>query len=930
MITEADFYKIAKSRPEMMRAYYKAVDAIIEVRKEVATNQSGLWATARLRKKQFTATFLLLQFTNGFIFNGQPLLEEDKKLVRNWIEGAATFHMLPEEEKNRQLLRNARDIEEEELLLGGRTSGIITALAPTGLSTRFSRAGFVYVVSTAHVKDFGGFYQTAILKYSSTDWEAGHLANRQFVYRIEVMSQLRSVQEHIDTVKMALSKKEDAWEGTKAYQDDVIKAHGRRNYCPQEMSWTDKRIRDIVSAADINYASASEKELGGEISAELLLARGIAFAEKGQFDRAIADYDEAIRLDPQYADAFNHRGFSYGKKGDYDHAIADHDEAIKLNPKDAVAFGHRATAYVLNDQYDRAIADYDEAIRLDGNFALPFAGRGMAYSAKGQYDHAIADYDEAIRLDRNFAEAFALRGIAYSAKGQHDRAFADYDEAIRLNPQDTNAFNNRGNAYFNKGDYDRAIADYDEAIRLNPKNAHFFHRRGATWVKKGQFDRAITDLDEAIRLDPKDADFFAVRGKAYENNDDCDRAIADYDEAIRLNPNFTWVIKSRAEAIAKKNELGGSTEELRLRWLEDNDIRRGLEDAVLRLSSGEVLAGNDLHKLVEDARTIRNLLRGLHSRYNRQVVEQAVILSVLNPHIFGDPKKAVAAVPYIARRLDALSEETERGWHGEFTEGSGFRFERTLRGVKEVAVLDQALLGSADARKLDEFAPELQKVFPRVTPPAILKRKDEETPIHGPVDLFEAVMAVGRKVARSQEGGPLREAFVIFQKLARQEGAEASQPELSELQPKSSVLNNFDFGKFQLDEKLDDLTGLVEFSPEKYAIMIRRFKGEKNYDAPPINFLGRPWQLMLSTVHGQICKVAIDICLSNEREATPIATEALQYCKERLGSPTEQKTGLFVWDTKDGNVVLQTTEGAEGFLIAIYLTSSAIRKFELL
>ena len=99
MITEADFYEIAKSRPEMMRAYYKAVDAFIEVRKEVATNQSGLWATARLRKKQFTATFLLLQFTDGFIFNGQPLSEEDEKVRPNWIEGAATFHMLPEEEK---------------------------------------------------------------------------------------------------------------------------------------------------------------------------------------------------------------------------------------------------------------------------------------------------------------------------------------------------------------------------------------------------------------------------------------------------------------------------------------------------------------------------------------------------------------------------------------------------------------------------------------------------------------------------------------------------------------------------------------------------------------------------------------------------------------------------------------------------------------
>jgi DNA gyrase subunit B len=181
------------------------------------------------------------------------------------------------------------------------------------------------------------------------------------------------------------------------------------------------------------------------------------------------------------------------------------------------------------------------------------------------------------------------------------------------------------------------------------------------------------------------------------------------------------------------------------RALEDYLIDTGLEETSLRLSSGEVMAGNDLRKLVEDSRQIRNLLRGLHSRYNRQVVEQVAILSVLNRDIFGDPQKAVAAVPYIAKRLDALSEETERGWEGQFTEGTGFQFERTVRGVKEVAVLDQALLGSADARKLDEFAPSLQKVFPRPTPPAMLRRKDEDTPIHGPVGLFEAVTAVGRK-----------------------------------------------------------------------------------------------------------------------------------------------------------------------------------------
>jgi DNA gyrase subunit B len=176
--------------------------------------------------------------------------------------------------------------------------------------------------------------------------------------------------------------------------------------------------------------------------------------------------------------------------------------------------------------------------------------------------------------------------------------------------------------------------------------------------------------------------------------------------------------------------------------LEDYLITSGLDETVFRLATGEERAGDDLSKLVADARVIRAVIGGLHSRYNRKVVEQAAIAGVLNSNIFGDPEKAAQAAPYIARRLDAIAEETERGWQGAFVEGRGFQFERTVRGVKEVAIIDQALLGSADARKLNEFRDTLQDVYQRK---GHLRRKGEDTPIHGPLDLFEAVTAAGRK-----------------------------------------------------------------------------------------------------------------------------------------------------------------------------------------
>jgi DNA gyrase subunit B len=178
------------------------------------------------------------------------------------------------------------------------------------------------------------------------------------------------------------------------------------------------------------------------------------------------------------------------------------------------------------------------------------------------------------------------------------------------------------------------------------------------------------------------------------------------------------------------------------RALEDYLIETGLDDCVLKLASGEDRKGRDLQALLEDARTIRGILNNLHSRYNRSVVEQAAIAGVLSPHVIGDIAKANAAADYIAKRLDALADEVERGWIGTFKEGEGYFFERTVRGVKDVAIIDDALLGSADARKLDEYAAALQEAYPRSS---VLRRKDVELPINGPVSLFEAVTDAGRK-----------------------------------------------------------------------------------------------------------------------------------------------------------------------------------------
>ncbi|WP_353619309.1 DNA topoisomerase (ATP-hydrolyzing) subunit B [Ochrobactrum sp. SFR4] len=175
---------------------------------------------------------------------------------------------------------------------------------------------------------------------------------------------------------------------------------------------------------------------------------------------------------------------------------------------------------------------------------------------------------------------------------------------------------------------------------------------------------------------------------------------------------------------------------------EDFLIETGLEEATLELGNGEVRASADLLSIINDARNLRTVLNGLHTRYDRAVIEQAVIAGAMNVEASNDPAKAQALADAVAKRLDMIAEDMERGWSGTYSPEEGFRFERMLRGVKDTAIIDMALLGSADARQLDRFSERLHEVYS--TPPA-LRRKDKSETISGALQLLEAVFATGRK-----------------------------------------------------------------------------------------------------------------------------------------------------------------------------------------
>jgi len=164
------------------------------------------------------------------------------------------------------------------------------------------------------------------------------------------------------------------------------------------------RFRLAQSSSNSQNNSGTQNS-NSTLTAQDFFNSGNAYLDEGDYDRAITDYTQAIKLNNNFADAYYNRGNAYFYKDDYDRAIADYTQVIRLNPNDADAYDNRGNAYCKKGDYDRAIADCTQAIKLNPNSDLAYSNRGYAYGKKGDYNRAIADYTQAVKLNPNNSDA---------------------------------------------------------------------------------------------------------------------------------------------------------------------------------------------------------------------------------------------------------------------------------------------------------------------------------------------------------------------------------------------------------------------------------------------------------------------------------------------------------------------------------------------
>jgi len=188
---------------------------------------------------------------------------------------------------------------------------------------------------------------------------------------------------------------------------------------------------------------------------------------EGEFQSTNDNFDiDASTPELKNAEDYNSRGVAYGRKGEYAKAISDFNIAIGLRPGYATAYDNRGHAYSLQGDFARAIPDFNTAIELKPDYYLAYYNRGYAYKIKDDKTQAIDDFTNAIKLKPDYVNAYSNRGIVYSDLGDNIRAISDYNKAIELRPDKASYYYNRGLAHKEQGNNDQAIIDFQKSLKL--------------------------------------------------------------------------------------------------------------------------------------------------------------------------------------------------------------------------------------------------------------------------------------------------------------------------------------------------------------------------------------------------------------------------------------------------------------------------------
>ena len=259
-------------------------------------------------------------------------------------------------------------------------------------------------------------------------------------------------------------------------------AHNEGNYEDEIALWNDVVTMNLSA---IQVAPA-------------IMNRGNAYSAKGEFDKAMQDYDEAINLDPKNAGAYVNRALALARQGDFEAAMKDYAKAIALNPRQWQAYFNRAAELKDSGKLREAVADLSQVINLNPEFAGAYVNRANIYVRQSELDKAIADYNAALQRDSTLTDIYISRAKLFVRKKKYQQAVSDLQRVAQMKTKRPEAALN-SLAWLRATCPEPGMRDGKEAVQLAVKacdlsewkNWGTIDTLAAAYAETGDFDQAI-------------------------------------------------------------------------------------------------------------------------------------------------------------------------------------------------------------------------------------------------------------------------------------------------------------------------------------------------------------------------------------------------------------------------------------------------------
>jgi tetratricopeptide (TPR) repeat protein len=277
---------------------------------------------------------------------------------------------------------------------------------------------------------------------------------------------------------------------------------------------------------------------------------GIMLGRQGRVQEAIGQYEQALRLNPDFAEAHYNFGVALSGQGKLQEEIGQYEQALRIKPEYADAHNNLGVALRDLGRPQEAIGHYEQALRLNPDCAEAHINWGSALLDQGRLQEAIGQYKQALRIKPEYADAHFNLGIALEKLRRTPEAIEHYEQALRLNPDDAEAHFNLGIALEKLRRTPEAIEHYEQALRLNPDYAKAHFNLGLALARTGKVQEAIEHWEQTLRLIPDYAEAHYNLGLAFKKQGRTQEAIQQYEQALRIKPDFIQAQNALARARA--------------------------------------------------------------------------------------------------------------------------------------------------------------------------------------------------------------------------------------------------------------------------------------------------------------------------------------------------------------------------------------------